>query len=129
MGGGAEIHIFQNVFRGCLTALAFGGSEDTRDKVFVYRNVFDLRPQVLTGRPSVRERDLGGAIREAQQKIRDQTESVDNYDKAKALLEPKGMTVKKADVEAFRKVAEAKIWPAYKKQYPAMWDEIVAVKA
>src|SRR5690349_22136053 len=34
--------------------------------------------------------------REAQQKIRDQTESVDNYDKAKALLEPKGMTVKKA---------------------------------
>jgi tripartite ATP-independent transporter DctP family solute receptor len=67
--------------------------------------------------------------REAQQKIRDQTESVDNYDKAKALLEPKGMTVKKADVEAFRKIAEAKIWPAYKKQYPAMWDEIVAVKA
>ena len=25
MGSGAEIHIFQNVFRGCLTALAFGG--------------------------------------------------------------------------------------------------------
>ncbi|MFN3288308.1 MAG: hypothetical protein ACK40H_07640, partial [Sphingomonadaceae bacterium] len=29
---------------GALTALAFGGPEgETRDKVFVYRNVFDLR--------------------------------------------------------------------------------------
>lgn len=58
MGGGAEIHIHQNIFRGCLTALAFGGSEDTRDKVFIYRNLFDLRPAVLTGRPSVRDREL-----------------------------------------------------------------------
>jgi hypothetical protein len=58
MGGGAEIHISQNVFRGCLTALAFGGSEDTRDRVFVYRNVFDLRPAVLTGRPTTRDREL-----------------------------------------------------------------------
>lgn len=58
MGGGAEIQIFQNIFRGCLTALAFGGSEDTRDRVFVYRNIFDLRPTVLTGRPSVRDREL-----------------------------------------------------------------------
>ena len=58
MGGGAEIHIYQNIFRGCLTALAFGGSEETRDKVFVYRNIFDLRPAVLTGRPSVRDREL-----------------------------------------------------------------------
>lgn len=58
MGGGAEIHIHQNIFRGCLTALAFGGSEDTRDRVFIYRNLFDLRPAVLTGRPSVRDREL-----------------------------------------------------------------------
>ncbi|MBS0521958.1 MAG: TRAP transporter substrate-binding protein DctP, partial [Proteobacteria bacterium] len=67
--------------------------------------------------------------REAQGKIRQATESVDNYDKAKELLEPKGMTVVKADLEAFRKVAEAKIWPAYKKQYSAMWDEIASVKS
>ncbi len=58
MRDGAEIHISQNLFRGCLTALAFGGSEDTRDGVFIYRNVFDLRPEVLTGRPSVRDREL-----------------------------------------------------------------------
>jgi hypothetical protein len=48
-----EIHIYQNVFRGLLTALAFGGTEaTTRDKVFVYRNVFDLRAKVQTGRPT-----------------------------------------------------------------------------
>lgn len=58
MGGGAEIHLYQNLFRGCLTAIAFGGSEDTRDRVFIYRNLFDLRPAVLTGRPSVRDREL-----------------------------------------------------------------------
>ncbi len=58
MRDGAEIHIYQNIFRGCLTALAFGGSEDTRDHVFIYRNLFDLRPAVLTGRPSVRDREL-----------------------------------------------------------------------
>ena len=67
--------------------------------------------------------------REAQKKIRDATESVDNFDAAKKALEPKGMTVVKADVDAFRKVAEAKIWPAYKKQYGAMWDEIAGFKA
>ena len=58
MGGGAEIHVFQNIFRGCLTAIAFGGSEETRDRVFIYRNLFDLRPAVLTGRLSVRDREL-----------------------------------------------------------------------
>ena len=66
--------------------------------------------------------------REAQKKIRDATESVDNYQKAKELLEPKGMTVAKADVEAFRKIAQDKIWPAYQKQYGAMWDEIAGFK-
>ena len=44
-------------------------------------------------------------------------------------LEPKGMTVVQGNVDAFRKVAQDKIWPAYKTQYAAMWDEIVAVKA
>jgi tripartite ATP-independent transporter DctP family solute receptor len=67
--------------------------------------------------------------REAQAKIRQLTESVDNFEAAKKELEPKGMTVVKADVEAFRKVAEQKIWPAYKSQYSAMWDQIADFKA
>lgn len=67
--------------------------------------------------------------REAQKKIRQQTESLDNFEAAKAALEPKGMTVVKADVEAFRKLAQDKIWPNYKKQYTAMWDEVASFKA
>jgi tripartite ATP-independent transporter DctP family solute receptor len=67
--------------------------------------------------------------REAQEKIRQATESVDNFEAAKKELEPKGMTVVQAKVDDFRKVAMEKIWPAYKAQYGAMWDEIVAFKA
>jgi hypothetical protein len=48
----AELHIYQNEFRRCLTALAFGGTEDDPDKVFIYRNLFDLRGGVNYGRPS-----------------------------------------------------------------------------
>lgn len=48
----ANVHLFQNYFGGCLTALAFGGLEPTTDNVYLYRNVFDLRPPVLTGRPT-----------------------------------------------------------------------------
>jgi hypothetical protein len=48
-----EIHVYENVFRGMLTALAFGGTEtDTRDTAFVYRNLFDLTLPVQTGRPA-----------------------------------------------------------------------------
>ena len=43
--------------------------------------------------------------REAQEKIRQATESVDNLAAAKAALEPKGMTVVQGNVDAFRKVA------------------------
>jgi tripartite ATP-independent transporter DctP family solute receptor len=64
--------------------------------------------------------------REAQNKIREATESVDNFAAAKKLLEPKGMTVVETNVEAFRKIAQQKIWPVYKPQYGAIWDEIVA---
>ena len=49
--------------------------------------------------------------REAQTKVRQLTESVDNFRKAKEILEPKGMKVNQADVASFRKVAEEKIWP------------------
>ncbi len=67
--------------------------------------------------------------REAQTKIRELTELVDNFAAAKTALEPKGMTVVEADVAAFRKVAQEKIWPAYKSQSGAMWDEIAGFKA
>ena len=43
-------------------------------------------------------------------------------------LERFGMTVVEAKVEEFRKVAQQKIWPAYKSQYGALWDEIEGFK-
>ena len=52
--------------------------------------------------------------RAAQEKIREATELVDNFAKAKSELEPLGMTVVEAKVDEFRKVAQQKIWPAYK---------------
>lgn len=67
--------------------------------------------------------------RAAQEKIREATESVDNFAKAKAELEPLGMTVVEAKVDEFRKVAQEKIWPAYKSQYGALWDDIESFKA
>jgi tripartite ATP-independent transporter DctP family solute receptor len=63
--------------------------------------------------------------REAQAKIREATETVDNFQKAKEILEPKGMKVNQADVASFRKIAEEKIWPQYRQQYADMWDKIV----
>ena len=51
-----ELHLFENEFRQVLTALAFGGPwPETRDQVFIYRNLFDLRHPVSTGRPSTRK--------------------------------------------------------------------------
>ncbi len=48
-----EIQIYGNVFRDCLTALAFGAEMPvTKDKIFIYRNVFDLRGEVLYQRPT-----------------------------------------------------------------------------
>jgi len=68
------------------------------------------------------------ASRSAQAKVRDLTESVDNFEKAKEFLEAKGMTVNQANVEAFRKIAQEKVWPTYKQQYPELWEEIIATK-
>jgi tripartite ATP-independent transporter DctP family solute receptor len=65
---------------------------------------------------------------QAQTKVREATESVDNFAKAKEILEARGMKVNQADVAAFRKIAEEKIWPAYKQQYAEMWDKIVSTK-
>src|SRR5438093_1194796 len=66
--------------------------------------------------------------REAQKKVRELTESVDNFAKAKEILEARGMKVNAADVASFRKIAEDKIWPPYKQQYGELWDKIVASK-
>ena len=66
--------------------------------------------------------------REAQAKIREMTESVDNFQKAKEILEPKGMKVNQADVASFRKIAEEKIWPQYRQQYAEMWEKIVSTR-
>jgi len=66
--------------------------------------------------------------RETQAKIRELTESVDNFQKAKEILEPKGMKVNQADVASFRKIAEEKIWPQYRQQYAEMWDKIVSTR-
>ncbi len=47
-----EIHIYQNVIRQVLTAFAFGGAEtETRDQIYIYRNIVDLRESVPTARP------------------------------------------------------------------------------
>ena len=67
--------------------------------------------------------------RAAQEKIRQATESVDTLAKAKELLEPKGMIVNAADLEAFRRVAQDKIWPEYRQANAALWDQIVSTKA
>ncbi len=69
------------------------------------------------------------AGREAQDKVRSLIEGVDNFESAKKLLEPKGMTVVQGNVEAFRKIAQDKIWPAYKTQFGALFDEIADFKA
>src|SRR5216683_3859684 len=73
--------------------------------------------EVWNGLTPAQQKLMLDLSRQAQAKIREATESVDNFAAAKKALEPKGMTVVEADVPAFRKIAEAKIWPAYKTQY------------
>ncbi len=84
--------------------------------------------EIWNGLTPAQQKLLLEASREAQERIRGLTESVDTVEKAKELLEPKGMTVNTADVEAFRKIAQEKVWPAYQKEYADIWEEIVATK-
>ena len=83
---------------------------------------------IWNGLTPAQQKLLLDASRTAQERIRGLTESVDTVEKAKELLEPKGMTVNTADVEAFRKIAQEKVWPQYQKEYSELWDEIVATK-
>jgi TRAP-type transport system periplasmic protein len=89
-------------------------------------NVMNL--EIWNGLSDVHKKLMLDVSREAQNKIRELTESVDNFAKAKAELEPHGMTVVEAKVDEFRKVAQQKIWPAYKSQFGALWDEIEGFK-
>jgi tripartite ATP-independent transporter DctP family solute receptor len=89
-------------------------------------NVINLA--VWNGLTRAQQKLLLEVSREAQGKIRQATESVDNPAKAKELLEPKGMVVNTADIEAFKKVAQQKIWPTYRPQYADLWDAITATK-
>ena len=83
---------------------------------------------IWNGLTPAQQKLLLDASRAAQERIRGLTESVDTVEKAKVLLEPKGMTVNTADVEAFRKIAQEKVWPQYQKEYVDIWEEIVATK-
>ena len=84
--------------------------------------------EIWNGLTEPQKKLMTEASRTAQQTVRQLTESVDNLAKAKELLEPKGMIINAADVEAFRRLAQDKVWPAYKAQFPEMWEEIVATK-
>src|SRR3984893_12011276 len=83
---------------------------------------------IWNGLTPAQQKLLLDASRTAQERIRGLTESVDTVEKAKELLEPKGMTVNTRDGEAFRKIAREKVWPQYQKEYSELWDEIVATK-
>jgi len=83
---------------------------------------------IWNGLTPAQQKLLQETSRSAQSTVRQLTESVDNLAKAKELLEPKGMTVNSADVEAFRHIAQEKVWPAYKQQFPDLWEQIVATK-
>jgi tripartite ATP-independent transporter DctP family solute receptor len=83
---------------------------------------------IWRGLPPDQQKLILDVGRETQAKIREATESVDNFAKAKEILEAKGMKVNAADVASFRRVAEEKIWPGYKQQYGELWDKIVATK-
>ena len=83
---------------------------------------------MFSGLTPAQQKLLLDVSRAAQERIRSLTESVDTVEKAKELLEPKGMTINTADVEAFRKIAQEKVWPQYQKEYAEIWDEIVATK-
>src|SRR6202051_1157288 len=69
---------------------------------------------IWNGLPPEHQKLIMDMSRAGPEKIREATESVDNFAKAKSELEPLGMTVVEADVDAFRKGAQQKIWPAYK---------------
>lgn len=57
-GDQPKLEIFENLFQRALTPIAFGGMEDTRDDIYIYRNVFDMRGGVNYQRPSEEKPDV-----------------------------------------------------------------------
>ena len=45
---------------------------------------------------------------------------------AKSALEPHGMIVNPADVDAFKEVAKEKVWPQYQAQYKELWQKLAS---
>lgn len=90
-------------------------------------NVMNL--QAWNGLTPEQRKLVADTSMEAQAMIRHATESVDTLAAAKEQLEPHGMIVNQADIAAFKKAAQEKIWPSYHKQNPELWDLIVATKA
>jgi TRAP-type C4-dicarboxylate transport system substrate-binding protein len=90
-------------------------------------NVINL--EVWNGLTKEQQALLLDVSREAHAKCREATEPLDDLAKAKEVLEAKGMQVNAANTDAFRKLAQEKIWPAYQKQYGAMWEQIESAKA
>ena len=88
-----------------------------------------INPQIWYGLSDAQRRLLTEVGREAQQRMRETMGSVDNLDGAKKLLEPVGLTVNGVDLDAFRRTAQEKIWPEYRKQYADIWDEIIRFKS
>lgn len=87
-----------------------------------------MNPKAWSGLSADNQKLLTDLLVDVQKRIRNDTESVDNLEGAKKLLEPVGMQVNQGDVEAFKKVAQEKVWPEYQKQYADMWDKIVNTK-
>src|SRR5262249_29815966 len=106
--------------------------EDSKSASFTYHNysptVRVMNVDNWKGLPADQQKLVLDVGMEAQRKIREATESVDSYAKAKEILEAKGMKVNQADVASFRKVAEEKIWPQYKPQYAELWDRSASTK-
>jgi hypothetical protein len=67
--------------------------------------------------------------REAQDKIRQLTESVDNFAAAKKELEPKGMTVVEAKVEEFPQDRAGQDLADLQVAVRGLWEQIEGVKA
>jgi len=57
-GDQPKLEIYENLFQRALTPIAFGGMEDTRDNIYIYRNLFDLRGGVNYQRPSEEKPDV-----------------------------------------------------------------------
>ena len=61
-------------------------------------SVVVMNLDIWKGLPADQQKLLQDVAMEAQKKVREATESVDNFAKAKEILEPKGMKVNQADV-------------------------------